>query len=746
MFGVRVSEIDYALLMKCKFVDCVNELPENARKGTLFCCDVCRAAEHRRMLALRIAPDQSNKVRATGSSADPERSPENAHKGHKRRRPQTSVPSTSEKARSVRATPVPKDKTRARVPFDQQVRSQAPDGAAGYRLVLPIRAQTESPRIIPSADASGALRYYRLDPFELPDDLRLQDGHSYRILWVDSQGQPLAPKGTQSLPALYVFLGPPDADIRVEEIQLQSQHMQLDLQLQQSAQKQQQSGSSSPRSSMGIRVDLPLVLAVAAMIVRYVKGTSNNDVSLDQMERALADVLAKGTADSHQSPDSQTGDSHVRTETPKPDASADPDVTNDVSESAPRLGKNDEHARRGKDTEVASPCDSQTDVLPSVESKAALDFQEQPAPRAVSPRSTIIQRETIQQEEFAFDFEMPIELPNKWPEHWKSLTFRRGQPTTIKLFCWLHRPERVRAVIAEIAGAHPSFEPDSPSLEQNPKLSEREKQIVRRILTDRKALTFALVKYEKMYPEKQAVMLLPHAEIKLALSQRQSLDESYDSGARAEMARSSEQGRTDSPSEAELPKPEIALVPALKRAAYAERFGLSESDAVTIAAIVMHADRLQQFEYEHRKESATQNGEAPPAEPLLSLSPDERKRIRSIARDGTLCAATLLARTEFDEHSQRDPDSLLCLPHPFESLRSQDVAQLRQISMDDDRSKILSHQLACQACVRTELPRPRLPATKLPNKVLKELAKLAQDRRIVAYWQHLNHRIGFVGV
>ncbi len=148
-----------ALLMKCKFVACVNELPENARKGTLFCCDVCRAAEHRRMLAQCIETNQSNKVGATGSAADPETGPENEHKGHKRRRPQISAPSTSEMARVVRATPNPQDKARTRIPFDRQVRSQAPDGAAGYRLVLLMHTQTESPRIIPSAHTRGALRY-----------------------------------------------------------------------------------------------------------------------------------------------------------------------------------------------------------------------------------------------------------------------------------------------------------------------------------------------------------------------------------------------------------------------------------------------------------------------------------------------------------------------------------------------------------------------------------------------------------
>jgi len=47
--------------------------------------------------------------------------------------------------------------------------------------------------------------------------LRIQDGHSYRILWVDGLGRPLAPQGTAHLPALHAFLGPPDAEATAED-------------------------------------------------------------------------------------------------------------------------------------------------------------------------------------------------------------------------------------------------------------------------------------------------------------------------------------------------------------------------------------------------------------------------------------------------------------------------------------------------------------------------------------------------
>ncbi len=98
-----------------------------------------------------------------------------------------------------------------RVAFAEQVRKQQPEGVAGYRLVLPTRSPADTPKIVPVPDSQGGIRYWRIDPFEIPDDIRLQEGHSYRILWVDGSGQPLTPT-TPYVPSLFFFLGPPDSE------------------------------------------------------------------------------------------------------------------------------------------------------------------------------------------------------------------------------------------------------------------------------------------------------------------------------------------------------------------------------------------------------------------------------------------------------------------------------------------------------------------------------------------------------
>lgn len=88
-----------------------------------------------------------------------------------------------------------------------QIRRQAPPGAVGYRLVLPLRGE-DMPHILPLSATPGAPTAWRLEPFEPPDDLRLKDGKVYRLLFVDERGTILSPQ-KKYIPALRFFLGPP---------------------------------------------------------------------------------------------------------------------------------------------------------------------------------------------------------------------------------------------------------------------------------------------------------------------------------------------------------------------------------------------------------------------------------------------------------------------------------------------------------------------------------------------------------
>lgn len=113
---------------------------------------------------------------------------------------------------AVKRGPAPQHASRRRwrVAFDEQVLAQAPEDAVGYRVALPGRDEWDAPRVVPDADEMGSPSFWRLRPFELPDDIRLRSGRLYRLLWVDAQGARVPPTGCRFLPALRFFLGPPD--------------------------------------------------------------------------------------------------------------------------------------------------------------------------------------------------------------------------------------------------------------------------------------------------------------------------------------------------------------------------------------------------------------------------------------------------------------------------------------------------------------------------------------------------------
>lgn len=200
--------------MKCQV--CPRKLPTGARAGTLYCGTRCRSRAFRaRREAAQpaVLPSvESADTPAQEPTAYPDpastRSSANARTANRRSR-QRAHAETPELRPELPSTATQRP---PRIPLERQVCSQAPAGAAGYRLVLPTRSHAETPKIAPAPDASGGIAYWTLSPFQLPDDIRLQDGHTYRLLWVDSQGQPLPPHGAAHLPALHVFLGPPDEE------------------------------------------------------------------------------------------------------------------------------------------------------------------------------------------------------------------------------------------------------------------------------------------------------------------------------------------------------------------------------------------------------------------------------------------------------------------------------------------------------------------------------------------------------
>ena len=181
-------------------------MPPHARFGAKYCSPACRAMAYRERHKTMRAAQHPEPPSATETSATEKAEiVTEVRTRNKRERRNERATRLDGQARG-KAEP-----RKARIAFADQLRKQQPEGAAGYRLVLPARSPAETPKIVPGPDSQGGIRYWRLEPFEIPDDIRLQDGLSYRVVWVSATGQPLSAT-TPYVPSLYFFLGPPDSE------------------------------------------------------------------------------------------------------------------------------------------------------------------------------------------------------------------------------------------------------------------------------------------------------------------------------------------------------------------------------------------------------------------------------------------------------------------------------------------------------------------------------------------------------
>lgn len=110
-----------------------------------------------------------------------------------------------------------------RVDIRDQVTSQAPKLAVGYRLVLAGQRESDAPMLSPKRSRVREVAWYTLTPFEYPDDLRLRDDRWYRIVWIDAQGHRLRLGPGESVPGLYYFVGPAQPGFGITTVQQSAQ-------------------------------------------------------------------------------------------------------------------------------------------------------------------------------------------------------------------------------------------------------------------------------------------------------------------------------------------------------------------------------------------------------------------------------------------------------------------------------------------------------------------------------------------
>ena len=192
---------------------CPNLIPEGSKPTRMTCSARCRKEKSRDGVPEEETASQprarrrNRNVQATKSPAP------SARVGSAE--PVTSDSATQTETKRPTATDQPTCRC-ANCPLDnswrvdlrQQVQSQAPTDAAGYRLVLPGRLETDTPTLIPKRTRFRDTPFYSLSPFEYPDDLRLRDGRRYRIVWIDAQGNRLRLRPEQSVPGILYSVGP----------------------------------------------------------------------------------------------------------------------------------------------------------------------------------------------------------------------------------------------------------------------------------------------------------------------------------------------------------------------------------------------------------------------------------------------------------------------------------------------------------------------------------------------------------
>lgn len=133
-----------------------------------------------------------------------------------------------------------------RVALEQQVQSQAPPRAVRYRLVVGVEQKFQNVVIAPEDSA------WNLMPFQAPDDLRLVSGHTYRIVWIDGDGNTVRPLEWAATPSLHFFLGAPDAEISAQQVE-QRHQTQLVMQLRQQVDQLQRQLARAKRKQHSLR-------------------------------------------------------------------------------------------------------------------------------------------------------------------------------------------------------------------------------------------------------------------------------------------------------------------------------------------------------------------------------------------------------------------------------------------------------------------------------------------------------------
>ncbi len=694
----------------------------DARVGTKYCSSACRSIAYRARHRQERLVEVQEQDRITQADDAKKASPITARRTDRTRRRKL-VPDVDrgEDRVSVSVSHVP------RVAFAEQLRRQQPEGAAGYRLALPTRSPADTPKIVPVPDSQGGVRYWRLSPFEVPDDIRLQDGLSYRVLWIDGVGQPLAPT-TPYVPSLSFFLGPPESEQDKEDaayaailrdVSDPEIRKRIEAEIARSRLESQRLRERTEVTSQQIANRERMQRVEERQQEAHLRLAKETQA---QQERLHAQLLAQQAKDAAEREKQEKfnmkmalgvgGGSIVLT------------ILTLVAVELSNRGSIDWQ----KVGEVSLPLLQKAAAEIPTQNQANLPQTAPSSPNETNAASVTISENRL----LAKLLQNPLIA-----EIWKTLTEQRRQIIS-ELF--LNEEglldEALFAIVKPTSVLFKSVQQEMAGRSVSP--------IVRDLLADediRRFMDAIVLLSEKSGEPRQSNPISNHPN---AESTDQILQQTGNQ-ASAQSGPSKTNAERTAPS-ANAPVPDSGKNATTDRSSTAtasqespmchepQRYAvLSGSQVDLLCDIVLDAERLAQANYEIRRLQANSAADSSLVEPFVELSGDERKEIRRVVTEPGLQEVLLKLRDEFDAACKQSGEAVFALPLPFTSLQPSDGDKLRLLIQSPEHRDYMAFQKQRREAMLTAQPLPSPISTRLSGKEQKAIRKQLRDRRALAY-------------
>lgn len=614
-----------------------------------------------------------------------------------------------------------------RVAFAEQLRKQQPEGAAGYRLALPTRSPADTPKIVPVPDSQGGVRYWRLAPFEVPDDIRLQDGLSYRVLWVDGVGQPLAPT-TPYVPSLAFFLGPPESEQDKEDAAYAA--ILRDVSDPEIRKKIEAEIARSRLESQRLRERTEVTsqqIANRERMQRVEERQQEAHLRLAretqaQQERLHAQLLEKQAKDAAEREKQEKFNMKMAL-----GVGGGAIVVTILTLVAVELSK-----RGSVDWQKVGEA-----TLPLLQ-KAATEIPTQnqasfPQTAPSSPKEMNISSAKISENQL-----LTTLLHNPLiAEIWKTLNEQKRQIISELLLNETGRlDEALFAIVKPTSVLFKSVQQAMAGRSVSP--------TVRDLLTDediRRFMDAIVFLSEKSSEAHQSNLIKDNPREAVSNSMLQHTENQYGEQSGSSQSKAepvAPTSDTPAPDSIEITKVNATSAtiapPAGPKSHESPPFShLNSSQIALLCDIILDTEKFDQANFEIRRLQANGADDSSLKEPFVELSGDERKKIRRIVTEPGLQEVLLRLRDEFDAACKQGSDAMFALSQPFTSLQPSDREVLRLLIQSPEHRNFMEYWQQRREAMLTAQPLPSEISTRLSGKEKKAIRKQLRDRRALAY-------------